>query len=166
MTIEQPADVVERRRDPKRSLSIRATVPVARLAEAQGEQLTSLISHLRASGVAPAGAPFVRYHTFGDDKADLETGIPVGDDADGTDRIAVTELPGGTAISTWHLGAHDRLAEAYARLEAWLGEHQRTPAGPAWEVYTWIDPTEPLDPSAWPSPTEWSTEIVQPVRPA
>jgi hypothetical protein len=61
------------------------------------------------------------------------------------------------------LGAHDRLGEAYGRLAAWLEEPDRDAAGAAWEVYAWVDVNQGLDPSTWPAPTEWRTELVQPI---
>jgi hypothetical protein len=60
-------------------------------------------------------------------------------------------------------GAHDSLGQAYDRLNAWLEEHEREAAGPAWEVYWWIDARQEPDPSSWPAPTEWRTELVQPI---
>jgi hypothetical protein len=69
----------------------------------------------------------------------------------------------GPAISTWHIGSHDRLGEAYGRLQAWLSERDRKAAGAAREVYWWIDPTFDPDPANWPPPAEWRCELVQPV---
>jgi hypothetical protein len=48
--------------------------------------------------------------------------------------------------------------------DAWLKEHDRKPDGAAWEVYTWIDPGLEPDPSAWPAPSEWRTQLIQPIR--
>ena len=59
--------------------------------------------------------------------------------------------------------AHDRLAEAYGRIQDWLTAHGE-PDGAAWEVYEWIDLTREPDISAWPDPSEWRTELVQPVK--
>ena len=145
-------------------LSVRATVQVAQLAEAQGEMLRELWSSIREEGPTPAGPPFVRYHAFGETETDLELGIPVVERAAGGGRVAAGEMPGGTAITTWHIGAHDRLGDAYGRLDAWLKEHDRAADGAAWEVYWWIDPAVEPDPSAWPTPSEWRTQLVQPIR--
>jgi effector-binding domain-containing protein len=150
-------------REPQPVLSIRRTVAVAQLAQAQGESLGELWRSMQARGLAPVGPPFVRYHTFDETETDLELGVPVGMGATGEGRIEAGALPGGAAIVTWHLGAHDRLAEAYGRLAAWLKENEREAAGPAWEVYWWIDASREPDPSSWPAPTDWRTELVQPV---
>jgi effector-binding domain-containing protein len=150
-------------RKPQPVLSIRANARIAELAARQGESLRELWSTMQARGVAAAGAPFVRYHTFGETETDLEVGIPVADLAAGEGRVAAGELPGGAAITTWHLGSHDRLAEAYGRLQRWLKEHGREAAGAAWEVYWWIDPGAEPNPATWPPPAEWRTELVQPI---
>jgi effector-binding domain-containing protein len=145
-------------------LSIRGTVQVARLAEAQGERLGELWRSTNRLDLTPAGPPFVRYHTFDETETDLEVGIPVVEPAGGEGTVEFGALPGGTAITTWHMGSHDRLGEAYSRLEDWLRAHGREANGAAWEVYWWIDPAVEPDPSTWPAPAEWRTQIVQPIR--
>jgi effector-binding domain-containing protein len=150
-------------REPLPVLSIRSEVAVAQLAEAQGERLRELWHALQSRGLSAVGPPFVRYHTFGETDTDVEVGVPVHGGAAGDRRVVAGELPGGAAITTWHLGAHDRLGEAYARLAAWLKDHDHEAAGAAWEVYWWIDATQEPDPSTWAAPTEWRTELVQPI---
>jgi effector-binding domain-containing protein len=157
-------DVKLQHRQPQPVLSVRATVPIAELTAAQGQALRALWDHLRQQGVRPAGPPYVRYHTFGDAETDVEVGIPVpAADTVGEGRVAAGELPGGTVVSAWHLGAHDGLADAYARLQAWLKEHGHQPQGAGWEVYDWVDLNQEPDPASWPDPSSWRTELVQPV---
>jgi effector-binding domain-containing protein len=164
MTPQDPEATVNlEHRDPLPILSIRENAAIDALANAQGERLRELWQYCQSRRVAPAGPPVVRYHTFGEGETDVEVGVPVREGAAGEGRIRAGELPGGPVITTWHLGAHDRLGEAYGRLAAWLTEHDRDAAGPAWEVYWWIDASREPDPSAWPAPTEWRTELVQPL---
>jgi effector-binding domain-containing protein len=144
-------------------LSIRGTVPVAQLAEAQGERLDELWRSTQQLEVTPAGPPFVRYHTFDETETDLEVGIPVVEPVEGGGAVQSGELPGGTAVTTWHIGSHDRLGEAYKRLGAWLTGHSREANGAAWEIYWWIDPAVEPDPATWPAPEEWRTQLVQPI---
>jgi effector-binding domain-containing protein len=162
-TGQPPEDILIEEREPQPVLSIRQTVELARLTDAQGESLRELWSSINRHGSEPTGPPFVRYHTFGETETDLEVGIPVVDAVSGEGRIVFRELPGGAAITTWHIGSHDGLADAYARLSAWLKEHGRKAEGAAWEVYTWIDLGVEPDPSAWPAPSEWRTQLVQPI---
>lgn len=160
---QNPEGVVVEERPAQPVLSIRQTIPVADIAESQSQSLRELWSSMQGRGLTADGPPFVRYHTFGETETDVEVGIPVPDAVAGEGRVAAGELPGGAAISTWHYGSHDRLGEAYARLEAWVKEHDRTPAGAAWEVYWWIDPAAGPDPATWPPPEEWRAELVQPL---
>jgi len=60
--------------------------------------------------------------------------VPVVKPIAGEGRIASVELPGGGAIATWHFGPHERLGDAYARVAAWLKEHDCEPDGPTLEV--------------------------------
>src|SRR5919112_5602133 len=99
-------DVKLQHRQRQPVLSVRATVPMAELTAAQGQALRALWDQLGQQGVRPAGPPYVRYHTFGDAETDVEVGVPVADGAAGEGRVAAGELPGGTVVSAWHLGAH------------------------------------------------------------
>jgi effector-binding domain-containing protein len=84
--------------------------------------------------------------------------IPAGDG-----QVSGGELPGGPAVTTWHFGPHDRLGEAYGRIERWRTEHSREPAGPGWEVYHWIDLASGEDASPA-DPSTWRVRLVQPIK--
>jgi len=58
-------DTQVQHRDPQPVLSVRARVPVAELAAAQGEALRALWNHLQHHGVRPTGPPYVRYTPSG-----------------------------------------------------------------------------------------------------
>jgi effector-binding domain-containing protein len=161
---ENPDVLVIEKRRAQPTLSIRRNVEIARLTDAQGERLTELSSFIRRRGVEPVGPPFVRYHTFGQTETDLEVGVSLTKAEPGGGHIAPGELPGGAAITTWHFGSHDRLAEAYCRLAAWLEEHRRNADGAAWEVYWWIDAAREPNPTKWPPPSVWRTQLVQPIK--
>ena len=121
--------------EPQPVVSIRAKALVAALGETMGERFTELSRYLAENGVSAAGPAFVRYHTFEETETDVETGFPVVEPAGGEGRILAGDLPGGSAISTWHDGPDHLLGEAYARLGGWLQEHHHEAAGPGWEVY-------------------------------
>jgi effector-binding domain-containing protein len=164
MDMQRNSPEVEiRRLRPQPVLSIRATIRVDQLGEAMGDRIQALSNYLQQHDVLPAGPPYVRYHTFGNTETDMEFGVPVAGPAAGAGRISSGELPGGPAAVTSHLGAHDKLGDAYARITAWLKEHGREPTGPAWEVYHWIDLSRAEDPSSW-DPSTWRTDLVQPIR--
>ena len=163
-TAQQGSDVDVQQLEPQAVVSVRATAPVADLGAAMDERLRTLQEYLRQRDARPAGPPFVRYHTFGATETNLEVGIPVSEPLAGEGRIAAGALPGGPAVTTWHLGPHDTLRDAYARLDAWLKGHGRAPAGAPWEVYHWIDPGRYGGPASRPHPSRWRTELVQPIR--
>ena len=157
-------DVEVQQLEPQPVVSIRATARIEQLGEAMGERIQALSDYLQQSGAQPAGAPFVRYHTFGETETDFEFGIPVIKPVAGEDRIAGGELPGGPAVATWHLGPHDKLGEAYARIAEWIKEQGREPDGPGWEVYHWIDLGQDRGTSTMPDPSTWRTQLVQPIK--
>ena len=157
-------DVEIREIEPQPILSIRGKIKTPQLGEAMGDRIGALSSYLEQSGAQPAGPPFVRYHAFDESNADFELGIPVVEAVAGEGRIEAGELAGGPAITTWHIGAHDKLGEAYARVEAALNEHGREPDGPPREVYHWIDFTKGGDDPGMPDPTTWRTELILPVK--
>jgi effector-binding domain-containing protein len=150
-------------REAQPTIYVRNTVPVAELMSVQGAALTAMHAFLSERGVAPAGAPYVRYHTFGGGETDVEVGVPVAAAVDGTGPLTPGTLPAGPVARLVHMGAHDTLGDSYGRLSAWVTESDREPAGTGWEVYHWIDLTEAPDPASWPAPADWRTDLVQPV---
>ncbi len=128
------------------------------------DRIRALRGYLQGRGARPAGPPFVRYHTFGETETDLEFGIPVVEPVAGEGRIAGGELPGDPAVTTWHIGPHKTLGDAYARMDAWREAHGREPAGAPWEVYSWIDPSQYRGLATWPDPARWRTQLIQPIR--
>ncbi|MDQ3929722.1 MAG: GyrI-like domain-containing protein [Chloroflexota bacterium] len=164
MAVEQQGTGVQvLQLEPQAFFCIRETVPVANLGEAMGARLGVIRGYLQQGNAKVAGPPFVRYHTFGDTETDFELGIPVAEPVESEGRITTGELPGGPAVTTWHVGAHDKLGEAYARIQAFIEQHGYEASGPAWEVYYWLDPNQEADPTNW-DPSTWRTQLVQPLK--
>jgi uncharacterized protein YndB with AHSA1/START domain/effector-binding domain-containing protein len=171
---ESNSEDVEVRLFPEQPMiSIRATVKVADLAAALDDRLSALREYLERHGVRPAGAPFVRYHSFpdigpdtegaGDLETDVEEGVPVPQALPGEGRIAAGELPGGPVVTTVYTGVPEGLGAAYARIRAWLQEHGEEPTGPAWEIYFFIDLEGFEGHASLPDPATWRHRIVQPI---
>lgn len=156
-------DVVVETLTPQPVARVRSTIAVAQLQQFQADGLTALWRYLREHGVHPDGPPYVRYHSFGETETDIEIGVPARAASPSDEHVSTGHLPDGPAMTTWHLGAHDRLADAYDRLQAWAEASSNKPEGGAWEVYTWIDLTRRPDPSAWPAPSTWRTQLIQPL---
>ncbi|NUT35102.1 MAG: GyrI-like domain-containing protein [Hamadaea sp.] len=148
---------------PQAILSIRQTIATMDLPRVQGENLRTLWQVLTDRGVTPAGPPIVRYHTFSDAETDVEVGVPVSDAVPGEGSAQPGHLPAGPAVVAVHLGGHDRLGEAYQALQKAVADNG-TARGPSWEVYEWIDLNEEPDPSRWPAPDAWRTQLVQPIQ--
>ncbi|MEV0228635.1 GyrI-like domain-containing protein [Nonomuraea sp. NPDC050786] len=142
---------------------VRHTVAVVQLQHSLADGLTALWRYLLEHDVQPDGPPYVRYHSFDELETDIEIGVPTQTPALHDRQISTGHLPAGPAIGTWHPGAHDRLADAYGRLQTWTDASTYEPHGGAWEIYTWIDLTQQPDPSNWPAPSTWHTQLIQPL---
>lgn len=157
-------DVETQQLAPQRVLHIRATIRTADLGETVGDRVAALKDYLRRRGLQPSGPPFARYHTFSESETDFELGVPIAVPDAGEGVIAAGELPGGWVATTWHIGPHDKLGDAYARLGAWVQEQGRAPDGPPWEVYHWLALSQDHDSSTVPDATGWRTQLVQPIK--
>lgn len=164
MTTEMPTTDVELQQlGPQPVLSITATWMIAALGEAQDDMMRALAGFIQQGGAQPVGPPFVRYHSFENGITDLEVGVPVTEPVTGEGRIVGGALPGGPALTTWHLGAHDLLGDAYKRIGAGPNVPGREPRGAVWEVYDWIEPSHYNGMGGWPDPSAWRTQLVQPI---
>jgi effector-binding domain-containing protein len=137
-------------------VSIRSSVAPQDIGSMLSVALPEVMRYLGEEGVQPAGAPFSRYHAMGQ-KIDIEAGFPVGAPMAGKGRIRPGTLPGGKVATTLHIGKYQDLGRTYARLQAWIDEHDLETAGPQWEVYL-------TDPRREPDPAKWRTQVFWPVK--
>jgi effector-binding domain-containing protein len=78
---------------------------------------------LGKQGVAPAGAPFIRYLVIDMDALlDIELGVPVANTLSGNGRISAGVLPAGRYASLVYTGDYAGLVEANAALLDWGAE--------------------------------------------
>lgn len=149
---------------PQPTVAVRVQAPTPSLAELFDRHLPNIADRIADLGGEPAGAPFARYHHFGEDSVDVEIGIPViapvanlrpvAEAEPG--EVAGGELPAGRVAITVHRGRYDGLSATYRRMESWLAREGHA-AGPApWESYI-DDPTEVDDVS------QLRTEVVWPI---
>jgi len=140
----------------------RTQATLAELPTVIPQRLGEVLAWLNRQGVAPAGAPFIRYHII--DMAghlDVELGVPVAGRLAGTDGIQASVLPAGR-YATLRYTNIARGIEANAALLAW-----GTAQGLVWD--TWAAPHGDgfgarlesflTDPAAEPDPTRWETEV-------
>ena len=111
-----------------------------------------LFGRLAELGVAPAGAPFIRYLRMGEE-LELELGVPVPAGSAAEDGA----LPAERVAVLRHIGPFSGLREAGESLERWVAEQDEQAAGPFWEAYV-------TDPSSEPDSSKWITEIHVPLR--
>lgn len=79
-----------------------------------------VIGWLSQQGIAPKGAPFIRYHVINmPGKLDVEDGWPVESPVKGNGRIAAGSFPAGRYASVIYTGRYDGLIEANAALVDW-----------------------------------------------
>jgi len=152
-------DIEVREVDPQLMVSIRTTCQAAEIAAVLQEILPEVYKFLERLGVKPSGPPFTRFHGFDQNRVDLESGLPVSESVEGKGRIEPGELPGGTVVTTMHVGPYEKLPEAHDALHVWMRKKNKTPSGPQWEYY-WTDPGEEPDPS------KRRTELIWPIREA
>jgi AraC family transcriptional regulator len=113
--------------------------------------------YAEASGLHPAGPPFVVYRDrVGAHRWSIEICAPIAEVPAGTPPgdLGVEWIPAGRVAKTVHRGPYETLGEAYDDLAQWIGEHGYTPAGPPREIYL----SEPETP-----PEEISTIVEIPV---
>ena len=66
---------------------------------------------------------------------DVDFGVQVVRRFDGDGDVICAELPSGEAATVLHVGAYDRLGEAYAALDRWFESSGGERADISWEVY-------------------------------
>jgi effector-binding domain-containing protein len=89
------------------------------------DRIGEMIGWLIERGAAPAGAPFLRYHSIDmpADRLDVEAGVPVAAPVEGEGDIVAGRLPAGRYAAVRHHGHPDQLRGVVEGLLAW-GEDQ------------------------------------------
>ncbi len=150
-------DVEEKRLEPQPAVVIRTKARADALGPAMGELFPAVLGFVLASPAEPAGPPFCRYLSMGGEEWEIECGMAVSEAVAGAGRVESTELPGGTAVTTMHVGPYETLGQSWEALQGWVARNGKAGAAAPWEVY-WTDPGEVQDPA------QWRTEIVIPVE--
>ena len=120
---------------------------------------------LERQGVAPRGAPFIRYLTTDmSTKLDLEVGFPVDQLLPGDDHISTGILPAGKYATLVYTGSvrGKGLVKATITLLDWANANAiRWDTSPAGKTERWNGRLEwyLTDPQAEPDPQKWQTEL-------
>lgn len=146
-------------RGEQRYVGIRAQVTLDGVSRAVDQGFPELFGWLGRRGIAPAGAPFIRYHVIDMmSELDIEMGVPVAAPVEGDDRVRAGALPAGRYVVLRHVGSYDGLIESNEELQRWAEqqgvtlEHSETSKGTAFsgrfEQYL-TNPAEEPDPAKW-----------------
>jgi AraC family transcriptional regulator len=142
---------------PQPVLIVRRRVKRSEIAATIGESLPHIFVYAQQSGIALAGLPFTRYPEISHGMVTIEPGMRVtSPGAASQGEVIADTLPGGPAATTIHAGPYDKLPDAYAAIEQWMDAEGLVAAGAPWESYL-------NDPSDFPDPKDWKTEIFWPV---
>ncbi|GIF73168.1 GyrI-like domain-containing protein [Asanoa siamensis] len=142
-------------------VAIKRTVTMSSIADI-ADRIPDVLAFLRQRGIAPAGAPFLKYNTI-DMEGDLEieAGVPVNMPVGGSGDIFGEVLPAGRYATVTHVGHPDELLQVTGDLLGWAHErdlefdHHDSPAGDVWrcrlEIYHTHPAETPID--------KWETEL-------
>ncbi|MBW0103099.1 GyrI-like domain-containing protein [Pseudonocardia sp. KRD291] len=141
--------VVDRPEQPY--VGVTRTVTMTTMGEI-ADRLPLLIGRLTEVGIAPAGAPFLRYLVIDMDRSlTVEAGVPVAGPAPDDEQWHTGVLPGGRYATLTHTGHPDELIAVTDGLLAWAGEHghhwdvERGPDGDRWGCRLEAFHTHPME---------------------
>lgn len=148
-------------RSAEQYMGIRIQMPFKGMFTVVDKQLfKELRAWLNQAGIAPAGAPFLRYHVINmDGEMDIEVGIPVAPALAGNGRVCPGVLPGGRYASLIYM---NNGYTGNSVLTRWGIEH-----GLAFDQ--WVEPQGDAfraryerfltDPKIQPLKTKWEVEV-------
>ena len=123
------------------------------------EAMGSLMSWIFNRGIQPSGPPMGIYYnspeSVSPDELRWDVAIPVPEDIEGEDEIAVRVLPGGKVATALHKGPYEQVGLVYGEIFDFIAQEGLRPAGPPMEVY--------LNDPGQVAPEEISTEVWVPV---
>jgi effector-binding domain-containing protein len=125
-----------------------ATVDLPRLFAEAFELSARAIS---TSGARIAGPPYGRYYEFGA-RIRAEAGFPFAGTVAPTERVSISTLPAGRAVTITHVGSYETLGETWQRGQTYLSAQGLTATGAPWECYLTgpDDPGPPVTEVFWP----------------
>jgi effector-binding domain-containing protein len=143
-------------------VAVKAQVTMQNIS-AIADRIPEVFGWLAAHGVAPAGAPFLKYNVI--DMArllEIEAGVPVAAVVDGDSSVLSGVLPAGRYATVIHVGHPAKLVDTTGELLAWapskdlVFDVSQTDAGERWgsrlEIYL-------TDPGQEPDLDKWETQL-------
>jgi effector-binding domain-containing protein len=114
---------------------VRAQVARGRVAQEFGRHLDQVYAAARAGAVVLDGQNILIYREATDEQLMVDFCVGVSARFAAVGAVLPLETPSGSAAMTTHHGDYGGLGRANAAILAWCRAHDRTPAGPSWEVY-------------------------------
>lgn len=124
------------------ALVVKGMVRIEQAGDAIGGNIRAVSSHLKQSGLQPAGAPFTRTYQFADGMLEFESGFPLAEPVQSQGDLVATELPKAKVATTLHAGDQATSENAYNAIHEWMEANGKQPAGAPWEVYVADDRME------------------------
>ncbi len=158
-----PYSIVQKTISPQRVILARRRVSRSQIADTIGSVLPLVFRYAQEHGLALDGRPITRYSEITAGLLTIEPGFriveprePVAPSSDPS-AVFTDTLPGGLVATTIHAGPYEGLHEAYRAIESWMQAKSMKGAGDPWEAYM-------TDPSDFPNPQDWRTEVFWPIR--
>ena len=104
------------------------------LASAIKAGLDQVWAYLKANG-AKAGHNVVVYRTFEPGRMTIDSGVQVDAPLPGNGTVVPVTTPGGTVVTTVHIGPYNKLGDASSALHQFCRMHDHPICGPTWEEY-------------------------------
>jgi AraC family transcriptional regulator len=161
--------IVKKDLQPQPVLVVRRRIKRSEIAATIAESLPHVFQYAQQHGIALAGLPFTRYVEMGPGLMTIEPGMRIA--ATDQNSIAIDPtwtrtaqdanvvkdtLPGGSVVTTTHMGSYEKLPEAYAAIQEWIEAKGLVTAGAPWECYV-------TDPAEYADPKDWKTDVFWPV---
>ncbi|MBV1850796.1 GyrI-like domain-containing protein [Catellatospora tritici] len=127
------------------------------------DRIPQLIGWLAARGIAPAGAPFLKYNVIDMDRElQMEAGVPVAEQITGDGDVFGAVLPAGRYVTVTHRGHPSELEGVTGAVLAWAEQQglrwdtTATPDGERWTARLELYHTNPME---QPDMSQWQTEL-------
>ncbi|MDI1463684.1 GyrI-like domain-containing protein [Catellatospora sp. KI3] len=141
---------------------IRRTVTMQSIPEI-ADRIPEIIGWLLGRGIAPAGAPFLKYNVIDMERSlEVEAGVPVGAEITGEGEIFGAVLPAGRYVTVTHLGHPDGLEAVTGAVLGWAEQQGLrwdtvdTADGERWTARLELYHTNPME---QPDMAKWETEL-------
>ena len=126
-------------------ISIRRQIPYDSLSETMSVLYDRLLAAAVDMKVDVTGSPYAIYHSVGEERVDVECGLPVAFEVSGQDSIAGGVFDEKECVMLEFEGDFSRLEEGHGFLQDWIRHRGFELAGPPMEIYE----SNSTDSSAW-----------------